>query len=189
MKTKVIAQKYNLNQADFEDFLRTNNLDCFEKHNSIDVYDYFVEEYVAKYNQWIIANGKNNSEDNTDIKQPQESVNKQNGIEIKMGNSDAVDNNIKGFNYKTIDIIVQINSIRTMGLMSIVIAFLNPIIGLVCGTIGKARGERLTAVPSELDNSLTDAVEYNEKGVKVSSIILVIEIIVSIIGAMIALNQ
>ena len=84
---------------------------------------------------------------------------------------------------------MQINSIRTMGLMSIVIAFLNPIIGLVCGTIGKARGERLTAVPSELDNSLTDAVEYNEKGVKVSSIILVIEIIVSIIGAMIALNQ
>ena len=85
-------------------------------------------------------------------------------------------------NIKDIDVVLSITSIKRMGLISIICAILNPIVTLICGVLGKKRGEELYGVPRELKGSLGEAIEYNAKGIKVSIIVLVIEAIAALIG-------
>ncbi len=181
-----ISKKYDLDYGDFLDFLTDNNLEI-EKGNAPferSIKTENIKKYVSMYTGEPIENIK------------PVSVNKK---EKKKGDTDSKDcitnssvlpeNNHKqstivtnSVSAKDIDIVLSIASIRRMGLISIICAILNPIITLICGSIGKRRGYELHSVPSELKASLNEAIGYNQKGITLSIVFLVIDIIAAIIA-------
>ena len=80
----------------------------------------------------------------------------------------------------TIDLILRIGSIRTMGLIARVCAILNPVLTLICAIIGKKRGSELI-VPNELQSSLNEAIRHNNAGIALSVILILLDVITGII--------
>jgi len=200
MKTSTIAEKYKINAKQFEDYLRQNDLHyTMGIFGDCNVEEKYVEEYVNSFNLWLESEKNSFIQAKTVSEAPQPAASS-NSPDAAFTNSAPSINNADMTNYtgkksttgislNEYDLVLDIASIKMMGLISIICAILNPIVTLICGILGKQRGQNLTYIPPELTKSYKQAIEYNEKGIGVSSILLVIEAIAVLIGIIVLIAQ
>lgn len=116
----------------------------------------------------------------------EEAVNKYNiEVETNMESTPSPvvnENMFSEIDYKSLDIVMQIQSVRRMGITAYIIAFFDPIVSLILAIMGKNRGYSFSDTPNELKESLENAIDYNERAKKLSILFLFIDIIIGIIG-------
>ncbi len=194
MLIKDISNKYGIDADSFEAFLIRYNFDFEEEEVSRAVKDDLVDNYVKMYKVYTNKLSQANNTENAgnmsisvnDIKEncADKTVTVKNSLPKEQQNKN-MEQKKKSNRIVAFDVVFQINSIRRMGLISIICAVFNPLVTLICAKIGKRRCDNLKGIPVELKNSYYDALKYNNIGVKVSTVLLILDIVITIVVAFI----
>lgn len=101
---------------------------------------------------------------------------------------EKVNNINSSLSAKELDIVMSIASIKRIGIIAMFCAFFNPVITLFLASFGKGRGKQLKEVPSELNVSLNEAIWYNQRGITISVLLIVLDVLAAIIGFMVYMS-